>query len=76
MNGSRKVEMLKRVQWLSFCMTMVFMCLKAFLKDGAPGLTTEMLVTGLGGVGINFWSFVSGNIKEHQAGASGKPPSA
>jgi hypothetical protein len=62
MNGSRKVEMLKRTQWLAFAYATAFMAIKGFADGGAPGLTAEVLLYGLLGVGVNFGAFVAGNV--------------
>lgn len=63
MSGGRKVEMLKRTQWLAFSYATVFMLIKGFAPGGAPGLTGEVLLYGLIGVGVNFGVFVAGNVK-------------
>lgn len=60
MNGNRKVEMLKRTQWLAFALTVFFMLIKAYV--GAPELTPQVLLFGLIGVGVNFGAFVAGNV--------------
>ena len=64
--GSRKVEMLIRTQWLAFVLSIAFFAIKGFVTDGAPGLTSEMFLYALVGVGVNFGVFAVANVGEHK----------
>ncbi len=73
MNGSRKMQMMKFTQWMAFAVVLLFMMLKAFASGGAPGLTPEILLYGLVGVGANFGAFVAGNVLGDHRGKKDAP---
>jgi hypothetical protein len=59
--GNRKLDMLKHTQHLALGLVVMYMLLK--ILPGGASLPIEILLYGLGGLGVNFGAFVAGNVK-------------
>lgn len=70
MNGNRKMEMTKHTQHLALLLVLVFIGAKV----ASPTLPTEILMWGLGGLGINLGAFVAGNVMGDHRGKKDAPP--